>query len=60
MNLSKGQQVVGRIAKPAVSHDIHKPMGVSEYQLKQSLCENLKPGLLRMEDIERGLEGWRK
>ncbi len=32
--------------------DIHKPMGVSEYQLTQSLPDNLKSSLPTIEEIE--------
>ena len=37
--------------------DIHKPMGVSEYQLTQSLPDNLKPSLPSIEEIEAELRG---
>ncbi|MFH1825499.1 MAG: PDDEXK nuclease domain-containing protein [Candidatus Firestonebacteria bacterium] len=37
--------------------DIHKPMGISEYQLTQSLPENLKSSLPSIEDIEAELMG---
>jgi predicted nuclease of restriction endonuclease-like (RecB) superfamily len=37
--------------------DIHKPIGVSEYQLTQSLPKKLKPNLPSIEQIERELEG---
>jgi len=37
--------------------DIHKPIGVSEYQLTQSLPEDLKPSLPSIEEIEKELEG---
>jgi predicted nuclease of restriction endonuclease-like (RecB) superfamily len=37
--------------------DIHKPIGVSEYQLTQSLPDSLKPCLPSIEEIERELEG---
>jgi predicted nuclease of restriction endonuclease-like (RecB) superfamily len=43
------------VAEYALS-DIHKPIGVSEYQLTQSLPDNLKPSLPSIEDIERELE----
>ncbi len=49
-----------QIAKQAVSHslsDIHKPIGVSQYQLTQSLPENLKSSLPSIEEIEAGLSG---
>ena len=35
--------------------DIHKPIGISEYQLTQSLPENLKSSLPSIEDIEKEL-----
>jgi RecB family endonuclease NucS len=35
--------------------DIHKPMGVSEYQLTQALPENLKSSLPSIEEIEAKL-----
>ncbi len=44
------------VAEYALS-DIHKPIGVSEYQLTQSLPENLKPSLPSIEEIEREFEG---
>jgi predicted nuclease of restriction endonuclease-like (RecB) superfamily len=44
------------VAEYALS-DIHKPMGVSEYQLTQALPDDLKPSLPSIEDIERELEG---
>lgn len=37
--------------------DIHKPIGVSEYQLTQSLPDELKSSLPSIEEIERELEG---
>ncbi len=42
------------VAEYALS-DIHKPMGVSEYQLTQSLPENLKGSLPSIEEIETEL-----
>lgn len=48
------------VAEYALS-DIHKPIGVSEYQLTQSLPDNLKSSLPSIEEIEtelsRGYEG---
>jgi predicted nuclease of restriction endonuclease-like (RecB) superfamily len=41
--------------------DIHKPIGVSEYQLTQSLPDDLKSSLPSIEEIERelgGLDEW--
>lgn len=46
------------VAEYALS-DIHKPMGVSEYQLTQSLPDDLKPSLPSIEEIERELGGAR-
>ena len=47
------------VAEYALS-DINKPMGVSEYQLTQSLPDDLKPSLPSIEEIERELErDWR-
>ena len=43
------------VAEYALS-DIHKPIGVSEYQLTQSLPDNLKPSLPSIEEIEREFE----
>jgi predicted nuclease of restriction endonuclease-like (RecB) superfamily len=40
------------VAEYALS-DIHKPMGVTEYQLTQALPENLKGSLPSVEEIER-------
>jgi predicted nuclease of restriction endonuclease-like (RecB) superfamily len=37
--------------------DVNKPIGVAEYQLIQSLPDNLKTNLPSIEDIERELEG---
>jgi predicted nuclease of restriction endonuclease-like (RecB) superfamily len=42
------------VAEYALS-DIHKPIGVSEYQLTQSLPENLRPNLPSVEELEREL-----
>jgi predicted nuclease of restriction endonuclease-like (RecB) superfamily len=42
------------VAEYALS-DIHKPIGISEYQLTQSLPENLKSSLPSIEDIEAEL-----
>jgi len=42
------------IAEYALS-DIHKPIGVSEYQLTQALPDNLKPSLPSIEELEREL-----
>jgi len=44
------------VAEYALS-DINKPIGVSEYQLTQSLPENLKPSLPSVEELERELAG---
>jgi predicted nuclease of restriction endonuclease-like (RecB) superfamily len=44
------------VAEYALS-DIHKPIGVSEYQLTQSLPENLKSSLPSIEEIEAELAG---
>lgn len=44
------------VAEYALS-DIQKPMGVSEYQLTQSLPENLKSRLPSIEEIEHELSG---
>jgi len=46
------------VAEYALS-DIHKPIGVSEYQLTQSLPENLKSSLPSIEEIEAELSGER-
>ena len=43
------------VAEYALS-DIHKPIGVSEYQLTQSLPDELKSSLPSIEEIERELE----
>jgi len=45
------QQAVGLF----LLSNIHKPMGVSEYQLTQSLPDDLKLSLLGIEEIEREL-----
>jgi|GEM_PF-3887877 len=53
-----GQQIVAQIMLAEYAlRDIHKPMGVSEYQFTQALPDDLKPSLLSIEDIERELEG---
>jgi predicted nuclease of restriction endonuclease-like (RecB) superfamily len=44
------------VAEYALS-DIHKPIGVSEYQLTHSLPHNLKSSLPSIEEIEKELEG---
>lgn len=46
------------VAEYALS-DIHKPIGISEYQLTQSLPENLKSSLPSIEAIEAELSGVR-
>lgn len=43
------------VAEYALS-DIHKPIGVSEYQLTQALPENLKSSLPSIDEIERELK----
>jgi predicted nuclease of restriction endonuclease-like (RecB) superfamily len=43
------------VAEYALS-DIHKPIGISEYQLTQSLPDNLKPSLPSIEEIEKEFE----
>jgi predicted nuclease of restriction endonuclease-like (RecB) superfamily len=52
--LCKGKDKV--VAEYALS-DIHKPMGVSEYELTQALPEELKSSLPSIEEIEAELEG---
>ncbi len=42
------------VAEYALS-DIHKPIGVSEYQLSRFLPDNLKPSLPSIEELEREL-----
>ncbi|MGK5091906.1 PDDEXK nuclease domain-containing protein [Deltaproteobacteria bacterium TL4] len=42
------------VAEYALS-DIHKPIGVSEYQLTHTLPDNLKPSLPSIEDLEKEL-----
>jgi hypothetical protein len=37
--------------------DIHKPIGVSEYELTRALPENLKGSLPSIEEIEREMSG---
>jgi hypothetical protein len=50
------QQVIAHIALTEYAlSDVHKPMGVSEYQLTQALPDDLKPSLLSIEEIEREL-----
>lgn len=51
--LCKGKDKV--VAEYALS-DIHKPMGVSEYELTQALPEELKASLPSIEEIEAELE----
>jgi len=47
------------VAEYALS-DIHKPIGVSEYQLTHTLPDNLKPSLPSVEEIEAELSGKEK
>ena len=59
-----GQQAVGQLTHQTSDSeytlsDIHKPMGVSEYQLTQALPENLKSSLPSIEEIEAELLGGR-
>ncbi len=44
------------VAEYALS-DIHKPIGISEYQLTQALPDNLKSSLPSIEEIEKELAG---
>ena len=44
------------VAEYALS-DIHKPIGVSDYQLTQFLPDNLKGSLPTIEELEEELEG---
>jgi hypothetical protein len=44
------------VAEYALS-DIHKPIGVSEYQLIRTLPDNLKQSLPSIEEIEAELSG---
>ena len=44
------------VAEYALS-DIHKPMGVTEYQLTQALPDNLRGSLPSVEEIEAEMEG---
>jgi len=52
--LCKGKDKL--VAEYALS-DIHKPIGVSAYQLTQSLPDNLKPSLPSIEEIENEFAG---
>jgi len=45
------------VAEYALS-DVHKPIGVSEYQLTQSLPDNLKSSLPSVEEIEAEVLGY--
>ena len=45
-----GQQLVAQL-----ENDIHKPIGVSKYQLTHALPDNLKPSLPGIEELERKL-----
>lgn len=44
------------VAEYALS-DVHKPIGISEYQLTQSLPDNLRGSLPTIEELEEELEG---
>lgn len=46
----------GKLVAEYALSDIHKPIGVSEYQLTQSLPESLKSSLPSIEEIEAELE----
>jgi len=37
--------------------DVHKPIGISEYELTRSLPDNLKSSLPSIEEIEAELSG---
>lgn len=55
-----GRQLVAQLeneSRQQLVGQIHKPIGVSEYQLTQLLPENLKSSLPSIEEIEAELGG---
>lgn len=50
-------QTKDRIIAEYALRDVHKPIGVSEYELTQALPENLKSSLPSIEEIEAELGG---
>ena len=53
-------QTKDRILAEYALRDVHKPIGVSEYELTRALPENLKSSLPSIEEIEAELGGTRE
>ena len=53
-------QTKDRILAEYALRDVHKPIGVSEYELTRALPENLKSSLPSIEEIEAELGGTHK
>jgi len=50
-------QTKDRILAEYALRDVHKPIGISEYELNRALPENLKSSLPTIEEIEAELSG---
>jgi len=53
------QRLVAQILAEYALRDVHKPIGISEYELTRSLPDNLKSSLPSIEEIEAELGGSR-
>jgi len=53
-------QTKDRILAEYALWDIHKPIGISEYELTRALPENLKSSLPSIEELEAELGGMHK
>lgn len=51
------QRLVAQILAEYALRDVHKPIGISEYELTRALPENLKSSLPSIEEIEAELGG---
>lgn len=51
------QRLVAQILAEYALRDVHKPIGISEYELTRSLPDNLKSSLPSIEEIEAELSG---
>jgi predicted nuclease of restriction endonuclease-like (RecB) superfamily len=51
------QRLVAQILAEYALRDVHKPIGISEYELTRSLPDNLKSSLPSIEEIEAELGG---
>nr|NJM04820.1 DUF1016 domain-containing protein [Desulfobacula sp.] len=56
-NILLMERVKDRILAEYSLRDVHKPIGISDYELTRALPENLKSSLPTVEEIEAELEG---